>query len=189
MGLSALSKDLEKRLARMEARMAIAELPCRYARAVDARDIDAWVALFVEDVDCGSHGRGREALRRFIDPAVRTFYRSVHFVCGQVVDFESDDAATGTVYCRAEHEDGDQWVVMAIVYFDHYVRREGEWFFERRKERHWYSADVLTRPRPPFQLWERWSDRSPQLPQDFPTWNGFWGRSADSDIASITGQP
>lgn len=184
-----MTEGLERRLGRIEARMAIGELPCRYARAVDARDIDAWLGLFVEDVDCGSFGKGREALRQFIDPAVRTFYRSVHFVCGHVVDFASDDAATGTVYCRAEHEDGDQWVVMAIVYFDRYVRRQGEWFFERRKERHWYSADALTRPKPPFQLWERWPDRAPHLPHDFPTWKGFWKLSANQDIAAITGQP
>lgn len=184
-----MTDDLERRLARMEARLAIGELPSRYARAVDARDIDAWVNLFVDDVDCGTHGRGRDALRRFIDPAVRTFYRSVHFVCGHVVDFESDDAATGTVYCRAEHEDGDQWVVMAIIYFDRYVRRDGDWFFARRKERHWYSADVLARPQPPFQLWDRWADRNPHLPHEFPTWRGFWDRSGDADIAAVTRSP
>lgn len=184
-----MTASLEQRLARIEARLAIGELPCRYARAIDARDIDGWLALFVEDVDCGAHGKGREALRRFIDPAVRTFYRSVHFVCGHVVDFESEDAATGTVYCRAEHEDGDQWVVMAIVYSDRYVRRGDEWFFETRKERHWYSADVLSRPSPPFQLWDRWQDRQPHLPADFPTWAGFWEKTAPADIAALTRQP
>jgi hypothetical protein len=177
---------LEERLARVEARLAIGELPCRYAKAVDARDIDGWVNLFVEDVDCGRHGRGRDALRQFIDPAVRTFYRSVHFVCGHVIDFESEDVANGTVYCRAEHEDGDKWIVMAIIYFDRYVRRDGQWYFERRQEKHWYSADVLERPTAPFQLWERWSERTPELPGDFPTWPGFWARSNTADVAELT---
>jgi hypothetical protein len=178
--------SLEQRLARVEARIAIGELPARYARAVDARDIDAWLNLFVENVDCGRFGNGREALRRFIDPALRTFYRSVHFLCGHVVDFESDDAATGTVYCRAEHEDGDRWVVMAIIYFDRYVRCGGDWFFESRDEKHWYSADVLDRPRAPFQLWDRWDKRLPRLPEDFPTWQGFWEPSSQCDIDAIT---
>jgi len=73
--------DLEKRLARVEAQLAIQQLPVRYAVAIDARDLDAWVNLFIPDVDCGAHGKGREALKRFIDPAVRTFYRSIHQVC------------------------------------------------------------------------------------------------------------
>lgn len=180
---------IEARLARVEARLAIGELPARYARAVDARDLDGWVELFVEDVDCGRFGRGRDALKRFIDPAVRTFYRSVHMICGHVIDFESDDVATGTVYCRAEHEAGGEWVVMAIVYFDRYVRHDGCWYFERRQEKHWYSADVLTRPASPFQLWDQWSHRLPSLPQDFPQWRSFWDRSSASEIAALTPQP
>lgn len=180
---------IEQRLQRLEARIAIGELPARYARAVDARDMDGWVGLFVEDVDCGRFGKGRDALKTFIDPAVRTFYRSVHFICGHAVDFIDDDHASGTVYCRAEHEDGDQWVVMAIVYFDRYVRRDGRWYFERREEKHWYSADALERPHAPFQLWDRWATRLPHLPGDFPTWPGFWARSSAEDIAAITRDP
>ncbi len=181
--------SLEKRIERIESRMEIAELPTRYARAVDARDIDTWIGLFVEDVDCGRRGKGREALRTFIDPSVRTFYRSIHFICGHTVDFIDDDTATGTVYCRAEHEDGDEWVTMAIIYFDRYVRRDGRWYFERRSDKHWYSVDELDRPRAPFQLWDRWSDRLPHLPQDFPTWAGFWEKSSAEDVAKITRLP
>lgn len=181
--------DLAGRIARIEARQAIAELPTRYAIAVDARDIDSWIGLFVEDVDCGRRGKGREALRTFIEPSVRSFYRSIHQICGHVVDFIDDDTATGTVYCRAEHEDGDKWVVMAIIYFDRYVRRDGRWYFERRSEKHWYSADILERPAPPFQLWERWADRLPHLPDDFPTWAPFWEKMDADDVAAITRQP
>src|ERR1700693_4407208 len=120
---------LARRIDRVESELAIRQLPARYALAVDARDLDAWVALFVEDVDCGKYGRGREALRRFIDPNVRTFYRSHHQICGQVIDFVDADHATGTVYCRAEHEAGRQWIVMAICYFDSYGGRVGGWYF------------------------------------------------------------
>lgn len=181
--------DLAARIERIESRQAIADLPTRYARAVDARDIDTWLSLFVEDVDCGRRGTGREALRTFIDPGVRTFYRSVHFICGHVVDFDDTDNATGTVYCRAEHEDGDQWVAMAIIYFDRYVRRDGRWYFVQRREKHWYSTDVLERPGTPFQQWDRWAHRLPDLPADFATWAPFWAKSSDEDIAVITRQP
>lgn len=181
--------ELARRIHRTEARQAIGELPARYALAVDSRDIDTWISLFVEDVDCGRRGKGREALRAFIEPSVRTFYRSIHQICGHVVDFINDDSAKGTVYCRAEHEDGDRWIVMAIIYFDHYVRRDGKWYFVRRQEKHWYSADVLERPVPPFQLWDKWADRLPDLPGDFPTWQPFWDRMDRDGLAALTAQP
>lgn len=113
------------------------ELPARYAIAVDSRDVDAWLSLFIEDVDCGKRGRGREVLRSFIEPNLRTFYRSIHQVCGHEFDVIDEETATGTAYCRAEHEYGDEWIGMAIVYFDRYVRRDGRWYFERRQEMHW----------------------------------------------------
>ncbi|GAA4768783.1 nuclear transport factor 2 family protein [Novosphingobium ginsenosidimutans] len=181
--------ELARRVERTEARQAIGELPARYALAVDARDIEAWVNLFVEDVDCGRRGTGRDALRSFIVPSVRTFYRSIHQICGHTVDFIDDDHATGTVYCRAEHEDGDQWVVMAIIYFDRYVRRDRQWYFETRHEKHWYSADVLERPAPPFQLWKTWASRLPELPGDFPTWRPFWEGMDQDVLSALTRRP
>ena len=54
---------LERRLAKIEAGLAIQQLPARYALAVDTRNLDALVSLFVPDVDCGSRGKGRAALR------------------------------------------------------------------------------------------------------------------------------
>ena len=35
---------------------------------------------------------------------------------------------------------------MAIRYDDEYRRVDGEWLFSRRRERHWYAADLLERP-------------------------------------------
>jgi ketosteroid isomerase-like protein len=120
-----MTESLLERLERLEASHAIGQLAARYALAIDSRDIDAWVELFVDDVDCGRRGKGREALRSFIDPVVRNFYRSIHYICGQTIDYRGGDTATGTVYCRAEHETGGEWIVMAIIYFDTYERRDG----------------------------------------------------------------
>ena len=137
---------LAERVERIEAHLAIQQLAVRYAMAVDARDMEAWVRCFRPDVDMGRHGTGREALRRYIDPMVRRFYRSVHQICGHRIELTTQDTATGAVYCRAEHEAGDEWIVMAICYFDEYARVDGEWFFSRRRERHWYAADVTGTP-------------------------------------------
>jgi hypothetical protein len=181
--------DLAARIDRIESQLAIQQLPIRYALAVDGRDIDTWVALFVPDVDCGKAGRGREALRAVIEPAVRTFYRSIHQICGHAVDFIDTDHATGRVYCRAEHEDRGGWYVMAICYFDDYERRDGDWLFTRRRERHWYAADVLDRPTAPFLGWPGHERSAPRLPAAFPTWSGFWQSVPEEHVAALTALP
>ena len=175
-----------ERVERIEAHLAIQQLAIRYAIAVDSRDIDAWVGCFRPDVDMGRHGSGREALRRYIDPMVRRFYRSVHQICGHRIELTGRDQATGAVYCRAEHEVGERWIVMAICYFDDYARVDGEWFFSRRRERHWYAADVTQPPQAVgFAGWE--GSREPALPAEFGSWARFW--DGDMRVAALTGAP
>jgi hypothetical protein len=183
-------QDLLRRIERIESQLAIQQLPIRYALAVDGRDLDAWVGLFVEDVNCGRHGRGRAVLRSLIEPQVRTFYRSIHQICGHEIDLIDADTASGKVYCRAEHEARGKWVVMAICYFDEYARRDGRWYFVRRKERHWYSTDVLERPgQPVFQNWDAWPDAQPELPHAFPAWKDFWGAGDRNLPGELSGAP
>jgi hypothetical protein len=183
-------EELSRRIDRVEAHLAIQQLACRYALAIDSRDLDTWVNLFVTDVDCGKLGKGREALKKFIDPAVRTFYRCHHQVCGHVIDLVDAQNATGSVYCRAEHEADGKWIVMAICYFDTYARRSGQWYFVRRSEQHWYSTDVLERPgEPEFQNWAAWEHRKPALPHLFTTWNKFWEATAPADLRKLSAHP
>jgi 3-phenylpropionate/cinnamic acid dioxygenase small subunit len=176
-----------ERLERVEAHLAIQQLAVRYALAVDGRDVDAWVAVFEPDVDMGRHGRGRDVLRRYIEPQLRGFYRSIHQVCGHRVELLTPDTARGTVYCRAEHEVGARWVVMAICYGDDYHRVDGEWYFSRRRERHWYAVDVGEHPQAvAFDSWHAASE-PPALPHAFPSWARFWEPEPVTD--SITGAP
>jgi hypothetical protein len=183
-----MDNDILARLERVESTLAIQQLPIRYAIAVDSRDVDTWVSLFVEDVDCRRYGVGREVLKGMISKSLKTFYRSIHQICGQRIDFIDADNATGQVYCRAEHEDAGKWVAMAICYFDTYQRRDGQWFFVRRKERHWYSHDVEERPQPPFNNWPG-RDQPPGLPQAFPTWAGFWRTVDPAQVERTTKAP
>jgi hypothetical protein len=180
-----VSDTLAERVDRLESRWAIQQLPIRYAIAVDGRDLDAWVGCFRPDVDMGRHGRGREALRAYIEPLVRGFYRSVHQICGHRVELTGPDTATGVVYCRAEHEVGERWIVMAIRYLDEYARVDGEWYFSRRREQHWYAADVTERPQAvAFEGWD--GAGTPPLPRDLPGWATFW--RDDPGVAGITGR-
>jgi hypothetical protein len=185
-----MDQGLAERLDRIESSLAIQQLPIRYALAVDGRDIDAWIGLFVKDVDCGARGKGREALRSFIAPALTGCYRTIHQICGHQYSFVDADHATGHTYCRAEHEIGGQWMVMAICYIDKYERQDGEWFFTRRKERHWYAVDVRKEggPTAPF---EPWPDHGipPTLPGIFPTWTKFWSDVEPATVAALTKEP
>ena len=177
--------DDRSRLARIEAHQRIGQLPIRYAIAVDSRDVDSWVSLFVEDVDMGRHGQGRETLHSYIEPQLRGFYRSIHQICGHRIDLGPDEpggdgptTATGSVYCRAEHEVGDRWIVMAIRYDDVYRRCGDEWLFVQRREHHWYAADVNERPQAvDFDSWGT-SGRRPALPALEPSWARFWDDTA-----------
>lgn len=193
--MTASTQDLASRLARVEAQLAIQQLPARYALAVDSRDLDSLVALFVDDVPCGRWGTGREALKTYYGSGniLRGFYRSIHQVCGHTIDLVDEDHAKGTVYCRAEHEDGDHWVVMAICYFDTYERRDGQWYFARRDERHWYSTDWQRTPgQPQLQAWPgRYTDAKyqPRLPHSLPGWEAFWRDADPALVASITHAP
>jgi uncharacterized protein (TIGR02246 family) len=179
-------RELLDRITRIEDRLEIGQLPIRYALAVDSRDIDSWIAMFVPDVRVGQHRRGREALREFISPLVRSFYRSIHQIVGHRVELLGPDAARGHVYCRAEHEVGDRWIVMAIRYDDDYRKVDGQWLFARRKEHHWYAADVTERPQSvTFDSWGA-SPAPPALPQLDKTWGTFW---AGRDTSEITSAP
>jgi ketosteroid isomerase-like protein len=169
------------RLERVESSLAISQLPSRYAMALDARDLDALVALFVDDVAAGAHGSGHDALRAWYDTVLRRFYRSIHLVCGHQFEFMDADHATGSVYCRAEHEDGDGWYVITMRYDDVYERRQGRWFFVKRREHPWYSVDVTERPGPDFVRWPPDVALRAAMPHRMPTWRAFWAEG-DPDL-------
>ena len=183
-----MTDDLAARIDRLESLAEIQQLPIRYALAVDGRDLNAWANLFVVDVSCGNQGSGREVLRSIIEPQLRTFYRSIHQICGHRVEFDDANHARGVVYCRAEHEDAGKWIVMAIAYFDTYERRDGEWLFVRRREKHWYAADWEERPAAPFAGWPA-HDQLPLLPQDFASWSDFWASETGAGLARLTKWP
>jgi uncharacterized protein (TIGR02246 family) len=174
--------ELLDRISRIEDRLEIEQLPIRYALAVDSRDVESWLALFVPDVRVGRHQTGRDALREFITPRLRWFYRSIHQIVGHRVELLGPETARGHVYCRAEHEVGDRWIVMAIRYDDEYQKVNGEWLFARRGEHHWYAADVTDRPQSVgFDGWDIASG-PPDLPGAAATWSTFWAGHETSEI-------
>lgn len=181
---------LERRLDRVASEQAIARLAHRYALLADSRDLEALLLLFVDDVDCGRLGVGRDALRASYEVVHRQFYRTVHQVVGHTVDFIDADRAEGTVTMRAEHEVKDRWVVGMITLFDTYERRDGEWFYVRRKPESWYSIDFDEAPAGPLFAAPDWGapGRGATLPAKFPSWADFW-RGHEDRVAELTDHP
>jgi hypothetical protein len=76
--VSRLEGEVTQRVARVESELAIRQLAARHALAVEARDVDALVALFVPDVDCGRWGTGGDSLAAYYRRTLTRFGRSVH---------------------------------------------------------------------------------------------------------------
>jgi len=170
----------DPRIDRLLAHEEIRQLVARYAVATDSRDLDALVALFVDDVQVGRDARGREALRAFFDRSLREVGITILNVGTHLIDFDDDDHARGVVYCRGEVQIGDRWVVQAIQYRDTYERRDGHWYFVRRKHLLWYGRGVGTSPLglPPANWPEHHTGRG-ELPELDATWREFWSTSPD----------
>jgi len=166
---------LEERIDRLEALSQIRQLAFRYALAVDTRNLDDLAELFVEDVRVGRDEYGREAIKHWYARSLERFGTSIHFVGNHVIDFVSAEEATGVVTCHDELEMNGEWHIGKIQYWDNYVRRDGTWYFKRRKLQRWYMVDALTRPSHGGGVnVDPGSLRVGQLPDIWPSWNDFW---------------
>lgn len=168
-------KSVEERLDRIEARSAIRQLAYKYAIAVDMRDMDAVVNLYVEDVRVTREKRGRQALKEVFDRVLRTFTTSVHFVGNHIIEFDDADNAHGIVYTRAEHEIEGGWYPMVLYYLDIYKRIDGIWYIKRRATAELFVTNLLDPPVGPNKL--RWPGRGlgdGTWYSHFPSWQAFW---------------
>jgi hypothetical protein len=162
---------IERAVARDELR----QLVFRYALAIDSRDLDGLVSLFVPDVRVGRGTSGRPALRAFFAESLGAIGVSILFVGNQIVDFESPERARGVVYCRGQIQDGDRWIEQAIQYRDTYEKRDGAWLFVRRDHLLWYGVETAEKPlaQPPAD-WPASHVGRGTLPEAWPSWGAFW---------------
>lgn len=173
---------LAERIERLESLDQIRQLPAKYALALDMRDMDALVSLFAPDVRVGRDTSGRQALRAYMDRTLRSpFTGTSHHIGGHIIEFDSPDRAQGIVYSKNEHETGDEWVIMQMMYADNYVRAEGRWCFARRLPLYWYATDLNKPPIGPNKM--RWPDTEwveGNFHKMFASYDEFWARDGDS---------
>jgi ketosteroid isomerase-like protein len=162
-------------LARLVAIEEIRRLAYAYALAMDSRDIDALVDLFVDDVQVGRDRIGHAALREDFTRQLREVGITILFVGNHLIDFAGDDRASGVVYCKAEVQQGDRWLHQAIQYRDTYARRAGRWRFVRRRHLLWYGSEVGQSPLalPPAR-WPAHQTGRGTLPESWESWQRFW---------------
>lgn len=151
----------------------IRQLAYRYAYALDTRNLDDLVALFVDDVRASATESGHAALRASFEASLAPLGTTILSVSNHVIDLDGDEAS-GVVYCSAEIEQGDDWLRQRILYQDRYRKTPAGWRFVRRNHLLWYSAPMGVDPRTlPLAHWPASNVGMGSLPGDFPTYAAF----------------
>lgn len=150
-------------------------LASRYAVAVDSRDLDTLVGLFVDDVQVGRERVGRDALRADFEVSLRAVGVTILQVGTHVIDLIDDRHATGVVYCSGQVEQDGRWIHQSIVYRDTYERRGHDWYFVRRVHELFHGVAAPTNPleQEPAD-WPANATGRGTAPGSFPTWDRFW---------------
>ena len=185
-------ESLLVRIDRLESLDEIRQLAAKYSLALDMRDMDAMVNLFPEDVRVGKDKVGRAHFKQWMDETLRVqFTGTSHHIGNHIIEFEDPDRAVGVVYSKNEHETpthdgGCEWVIMQMLYWDHYQRIKGRWYFKRRLPCYWYATDLNKPPCGDNKM--RWPDRDPyegEFHSLFPSWRAFWGAPATDELPSV----
>jgi 3-phenylpropionate/cinnamic acid dioxygenase small subunit len=128
------------------------QLAYRYAAAVDACDVDAFLDVFHADARLRTYhpdaeepfgdSVGHEQLAEIPRTMREMFRRTAHLMTNHLVEVDGD-AATGTVLCTARHlsmdPDDRTALVVVIRYVDGYDRRDGIWRITDRQIRFLWS--------------------------------------------------
>lgn len=132
--------ELERRLSRLEAHVAIRELASAYAIACDEQDVSRLRGLFTDDAVFASasgrmHAEGADAVCDLLARALANRGPSCHWTHDVIVHPDPVDAdrATGVVYSHAETTPDRVVSLAAMRYHDAYRRVEGAWRFARRE--------------------------------------------------------
>jgi SnoaL-like domain len=160
----------------MLARQNIQQLHYRYAAAIEARDIEAMIELFVPHARFGEYGEGPDGLRQLMSSSLDASVFAVILAADHLIEFDGEDSARGQVWaqCFAQtHADG--FVEQLIKYEDRYQRHSGRWRFLHRRHRLYYG---VARPESPLVQqaaeWPRSQIGVGDLPLADPAFLAWW---------------
>jgi len=181
------NKALLQRLDRLESLDEIRQLVAKYSLSLDMRDMDAHVNLFAEDIRVSREKVGRAHLKSWLDDTLRLqFTGTSHHIGNHIIEFDDPDHGHGVVYSKNEHETGDEWVIMQMLYWDNYERIDGRWYFRRRLPCYWYATDLNKPPIGDDKM--RWPDKESYAGayhELWPSWKEFWQNPPSSEEAQV----
>lgn len=176
--------DLERRVARLEAREEIRELVYHYSTAVDDRDVERLGQTFCidgtfEHADGRDTHHGREAIQNFYRARLALMGPTFHYAHNHVISFQDDDHAEGCVLAHAELALEGTTYQVGLRYSDAYRREEGAWRFSSRTIRFLYFMPLseLTAGGLAEENRKRYPDIGPipsDLPDSLTTWKEFF---------------
>jgi ketosteroid isomerase-like protein len=126
----------------MSAEEQIRQTMGRYIQAHDTHDVDAIVALFIEDGlfantrgDCRGHAAIREFFENSRTRAQGMPDRRAKLLCGNsVITVSGDSADAVTDVVGFQRSGSDPWSVWLVAqYADKFVRRNGEWLYAEKR--------------------------------------------------------
>ncbi|RYY33222.1 MAG: nuclear transport factor 2 family protein [Sphingomonadales bacterium] len=172
--------SLERRIDRLEARAAIAELGTSYCTACDDRDMALLESCFTEDVrmlsrDGQMDATGRGETIAMFDQMLSIRGPAFHWTHDRIVRFDDNDPdrATGLVLAHAETTPHGKASIAGIRYEDVYRREGGRWKFAARTLSFLYYMEMRdfvehfpTEKR--MGLGGEW--RAADFPETLPTW-------------------
>ncbi len=135
----------------------LADLAARYARCIDAGDLEGVLSCFTEDAEAeygATRLHGSEDLRRFFVAAFEALvgprHPSTHLLGGVEIELDGDTARTETTAVAFLTREPDLLLLRGLRYSDELVRREDGWRIARRRHRSLWQAE-LPRARPAAQ--------------------------------------
>jgi hypothetical protein len=138
-------------LERMQIEWECGRLITAYCNHVDARNYEAFIALFSEDAEwetqSGGHMKGHSAFRAYLERrSASSLVR--HVSTNAFVEAIDDVHARGRSYVTLFRDSdyngtgASEQIVPALVaeYHDTYIRKDGRWFFKSRFTKAIFSA-------------------------------------------------
>lgn len=121
----------------LRAKEALRTLVTRYSRAVDRRDLDMLRGLYAPDAfdhHGGMYEGGIDGYIAFLHRALARYEATTHYVvqCDFYVDGARAEGEVHKINYHREAADPQIEVVTGSRSLDHYILREGRWYFQSR---------------------------------------------------------
>jgi uncharacterized protein (TIGR02246 family) len=133
--------SVERRLQRVEDKLAIERVINEYAAALDARDIETYVALFAKNgewINGSLVRKGEDEIRALVvglwrsSPAAAVPNQTFEIVSNPEIEVDGDRATVRSRHLLMRNPEGAPRPVLAGRYEDELVREDGKWKFLRR---------------------------------------------------------